>query len=132
MAVYLVPNSESREEPDIVGRGEVGFREAVSALARDKSIETRMEKVRAACQREFSDSTNGYGGEYPGYTSQNAYIERTFEDSVIFQKGGNLFRVDYEIDGEGDVLFGDPEEVEHAYVPKKNGAKFSTKGKVSA
>jgi hypothetical protein len=123
MTLFLVPNSGGEPERDSVGEADSHFREAASTLSQDKSYEAQMEKVRTACMKEFSESGNNATG--CGYDSmgQSAYVERTFDDSVVFKKNGKLYAADWSENDDGEIEFGEAEEVRPTYT-KVQGKKL--------
>jgi hypothetical protein len=120
--VFLIPNSDGAPERDSIGESESQFREAQASLAQDESYEAKMEKVRQACQKHFGSNTGTCGGDY-GSGDNYAYVERTFDDSVVFKKKGKLWQSDWTEDKDGEVEFSDPVEVRPTYSQVK-GSKM--------
>lgn len=110
---HIQPDSEGRPERDPLGASEAQMREARSSVAADESFEARTQKISQACQKHFSES----GPDYPG-GSAYAYIEKTYDDVVIFKKGDKTFSVGYDMEGD-EVVFDEPKEVRLTYTPVK-------------
>lgn len=123
-SINLTPNSSGEPESESIGGSEFNLREAISSLNRNKSYEERMNKVRQACSKQFSETSSG-GGCGMDSMMQNAYVEHTWDDAVVFKKGDKLYSADYEISDDGEVEFGEPQEIEPTFTPKKGKLKES-------
>lgn len=77
---------------------------AMEKKAEEQSLEEQLSKVRQAFDRAFNR-------EEPADMSY-AWVEQTHDDHVIAEHDGKYYKVSLSTDAEGEITFGEPEEVE--------------------
>jgi hypothetical protein len=118
MSFFLRPESEGRVERSSPGMANHQFREAASTLSKSESIEAKLQKVQDACRRHFSDATGQYAESPYGSTSSYCYVQKTYKNSVVFDKGGKTYVADYSWEG-NEPVFGEPVEYEDTFTKKR-------------
>jgi len=100
---------KTNQEVAVVGQGTMNTPDG-------ESLESQIENVR----RALSETV---GLRYPDGTARNVWTVMTLQDQVIWQHPdtAQYYATPYSIAEDGTVSFGQPEEVEQAYVVKKAG-----------
>jgi hypothetical protein len=97
-----------------------GFADEHSAMmktsqAADASFEELQQRLNQALVEKFGYDANG---------SQRYWACETFPDYIIARvSSGDLYQISYSVDGEAST-FGEPQQVETAYVPVEQAARF--------
>lgn len=134
MPHFINPSSESHPEKTPISQSQALFRESTRIVNKKDSLEAKMERVRSACSKKFSDQSNGEGPYTNNSYNSYAYVERTFDDAVIYRKGEKLYKAEYDWEGD-EVVFDDPVEVQDSYVETRSkvteAARKKTKTKMN-
>lgn len=101
--------------------------EAALVLAQDDSFDGRRMLVQQALMQQVaSSSANGSPYGYGYDAGPLPYIEEMYDDTVVYCIGGCLYACTYAIDADDAVAFGEPTEVERAYVAAEPAAAAAT------
>ena len=81
---------------------------AVDTKAEEQALEDQLAAMRQAFDQAFNREPQEVAQPSGGY----AWIEKTLGDYVIAEHDGKYYKVPFSTDAEGEVTFGEPEEVE--------------------
>lgn len=99
--------AEGFVEEKIVGLPYMAF----TALE-DQSFEQRMRAIEEAVRKKWPHENQESGGPY----GPMAWPIETFDDHIIVRYDADLFRCDYTVNENGDVILGEPRKVKQVYV----------------
>lgn len=120
------PIKESTTPPPEPTEAEAGdVRSCVEAILRKSgSMDGQRAQLRTALQAQMKEDADPWGNGDDVYP----YLQDVFPDSLVYEAGGTLYQRPYSFDSTQTppgVNFGDPQEVEVAYVPKGGGVQES-------
>lgn|GEM_PF-4682968 len=114
------PNQSPKESPMSASASAIwtqirnAFLRSHNAAALEMSQEDMQRQVMDALYAKYADPLDEYGGAMP-------WLVATYDDRVIVTKNGNYYEIAYSFDADGNVVLGDPVEVEITYQPSTDG-----------
>ena len=92
----------------------------------DKSLDDLDDKSVSldAQTRQVRDAWYAHFRKPPTDMSTDAWPKEIFDDHIIVETKDGLYQYPYEIDDEGEIIFGEPIKVEMTYTPVSEGKSF--------